>query len=76
MCLPAFDRADDAFKNSSRRSEMHPGFWYIVLTALVAGGMFAALVLWRRSIVAAFAAHLALNLVEFVFVWLSVSKSV
>jgi uncharacterized protein len=50
------------------------GFWYIVLTALVAGGMFAALVFWRRSIVVAFAAHLALNVVEFVFVWLSVSN--
>jgi uncharacterized protein len=50
------------------------GFWYIVLTALVAGGTFAGLVLWRRNIVVAFAAHLALNLVEFVFVWLSVSN--
>ena len=50
------------------------GFWYIIMTALVAGGMFAALVLWRRNIAVAFAAHLALNLLEFVFVWFSVSK--
>ena len=45
------------------------GFWYILLTGFVAGGIFAALFLWRRNIVATYAAHLALNLVEFLFVW-------
>jgi uncharacterized protein len=51
------------------------GFWYIVLTALFAGGSFAGLVIWRRNIVVAYAAHLALNLTEFLFVWLTISKS-
>jgi uncharacterized protein len=51
------------------------GFWYIVLTALIAGGSFAGLVIWRRNIVVAYAAHLALNLTEFLFVWLTVSKT-
>lgn len=46
------------------------GFWYIVLTGIVAGGIFAALFVWRRNIVVAYTAHLALNLVEFLFVWL------
>ncbi len=45
------------------------GFWYIVLTGVVAGGIFAALFFWRRNIVVAYAAHLALNLVEFLLVW-------
>lgn len=47
------------------------GFWYILLTGIVAGGSFAALWAWRRNIIAPFAAHLALNLVEFLFVWLA-----
>ena len=46
------------------------GFWYILLTGLVAGGLFAGLYTARKSIIAPFAAHLALNLVEFLFVWL------
>lgn len=46
------------------------GFWYIVLVGTVAGGVFAGLYMWRRNIVSAFAAHLALNIVEFLFVWL------
>lgn len=46
------------------------GFWYIVLTGVVVGGAFAALFVWRRNIVSAFTAHLALNIVEFLFVWL------
>ena len=46
------------------------GFWYIVLTGIVAGGIFAALFVWRRNIVVAYTAHLALNSVEFLFVWL------
>lgn len=48
------------------------GFWYMVLTGSVAGGMFAGLYVWRRNLVAAYAAHLALNVVEFLFVWLVV----
>jgi len=46
------------------------GFWYIVLVGVVAGSTFAGLFLWRRNIVSAFTAHLALNIVEFLFVWL------
>jgi uncharacterized protein len=46
------------------------GFWYILLTGIVPGGLFAGLYLWRRNVITPFAAHLALNLVEFLFVWL------
>lgn len=46
------------------------GFWYIVLVGVVAGGTFAGLYMWRRNIVSAFTAHLALNIVEFLFIWL------
>jgi len=45
------------------------GFWYIVLTGTVAGGAFAALALWRGGVIAPFAAHLALNLIEFSYSW-------
>ncbi len=45
------------------------GFWYIVLTGVVGGGIFAGLYYWRNGIVAPFAAHLALNLVEYVYAW-------
>jgi membrane protease YdiL (CAAX protease family) len=45
------------------------GVWYILLTGLVAGSLFTGLRVWRHSLLAAFAAHLALNLVEFLFVW-------
>lgn len=48
------------------------GFWYILLTGIVAGGAFAALYQWRRTVLTPFAAHLALNIVEFLFVWLVV----
>lgn len=44
------------------------GFWYILLTGIVAGGTFAGMYAWRRNMLAPFAAHLALNLVEFLFV--------
>jgi hypothetical protein len=44
------------------------GFWYILLTGIVAGGLFAALFVKRGNLIAPFAAHLALNLVEFLFV--------
>lgn len=49
------------------------GFWYILLTGFVAGGIFAGLFVWRGNIVAAYAAHLALNLVEFLYIWLWLS---
>ncbi len=44
------------------------GFWYMLLTGIVAGGLFAWLALWRRQIFTAYVAHLTLNLVEFGFV--------
>jgi len=37
----------------------------------VAGGLFAALFIKRSNLIAPFAAHLALNLVEFLFVMLT-----
>lgn len=46
------------------------GFWYILLTGTVAGGLLAGLLMWRRNIVVAYTAHLALNAVEFLLVWL------
>ncbi len=45
------------------------GFWYILLTGFVAGGLFAWLYTRRKNIIAPFAAHLALNIVEFLFTW-------
>jgi membrane protease YdiL (CAAX protease family) len=47
------------------------GFWYILLTGLVAGGLFAGLRVWRGTLVAPFAAHLALNILEFAWIWLA-----
>ena len=47
------------------------GFWYILLTGIVAGGLFAGLRVWRRTLIAPFAAHLALNLLEFIWIWLA-----
>ena len=43
------------------------GAWYMLLTATLAGGAFAALSLWQGSIVAPFAAHLTLNAIEFAY---------
>lgn len=45
------------------------GFWYMALTATIAGGAFAALALWRGNLLAPFAAHLTLNLIEFGASW-------
>lgn len=42
------------------------GVWYILLTGLIAGGILGGLFLWRKNLLVAFIAHLALNLVEFV----------
>ncbi len=47
------------------------GFWYMVLVGFVAGGLFIALRLARRNLAAPFAAHLGLNVVEYLFVWLT-----
>lgn len=41
------------------------GFWYIVLTGFVAGGLFAGLYLWRDGLVAPIAAHFVMNAIEF-----------
>ncbi len=43
----------------------------MLLTGLVAGGLFAGLYMARKNVIAPFAAHLALNVVEFLFVWLA-----
>ena len=45
------------------------GFWYMLLTGVVAGGAFAGLFCWRGGVLAPFAAHLALNLIEFIYAW-------
>lgn len=45
------------------------GFWYMLLTGIVAGGAFAGLFCWRGGVLAPFAAHLALNMIEFVYAW-------
>ena len=42
------------------------GFWYMLMAGLVAGTCFAGLYHWREGIVAPLAAHLALNLAEFI----------
>jgi membrane protease YdiL (CAAX protease family) len=44
------------------------GFWYIVLVGLVAGVPFAYLRVTRKNVIAPFAAHLALNLLETIFI--------
>jgi membrane protease YdiL (CAAX protease family) len=44
------------------------GFWYILLTGIVAGGLFTWLRVARKNILAPFAAHLALNVVETIFI--------
>jgi len=46
------------------------GFWYMLLTGVVAGGVFGVLFVGRRNLVAPFAAHLALNITEFTMILL------
>lgn len=48
------------------------GFWYILLTGIVAGGLFAWLRTARKNIIAPFAAHLALNIVETIFIVMTI----
>ena len=45
------------------------GFWYIILTGSIAGGLFAGLYRWRGNLIAPYAAHLTLNFIEFLFTW-------
>ena len=47
------------------------GFWYILLTGFVAGGLFVGLRVWRGTLIAPFAAHVALNVLEFAWIWLA-----
>lgn len=44
------------------------GFWYILLTGIIAGGLFIWLRVARKNIIAPFAAHLALNIIETIFI--------
>ena len=44
------------------------GWWYMLLTGAVAGGLLLGLRVWRGNLWAPLAAHLALNVVEFVLV--------
>jgi membrane protease YdiL (CAAX protease family) len=44
------------------------GFWYILMTGLLIGLPFAIIVIKRKSIVWVFTAHLALNLLEYIFI--------
>lgn len=48
------------------------GFWYILTTAIIVGIPFAILRIKRRSIHAVFGAHLTLNLVETLLLWLAI----
>ncbi len=50
------------------------GFWYILLTGILAGGLFAWLRLSRKNIIAPFAAHLALNIIETIFIVVTMSS--
>ena len=46
------------------------GLWYVLLVGFVAGELFISLRLLRNNLVAPFAAHFGLNVVEYLFVWL------
>lgn len=48
------------------------GFWYILLTGIIAGGLFVWLRMSRKNIIAPFAAHLALNIVETIFIVMTI----
>lgn len=45
------------------------GVWYMLLTGFFAGGIFACLFIWRKGILAPFSAHLALNFIEFLYMY-------
>lgn len=48
------------------------GFWYILLTGIVAGGLFVWLRMSRKNIITPFAAHLAVNIVETIFIVMTI----
>ena len=48
------------------------GFWYTVLVGLVAGAPLAYLRVTRKNIIAPFAAHLTLNIIETIFIILGI----
>lgn len=68
--LPRFGRMRTVVATCAAFGLLHwaGGFWYMVVTGVVAGGAFAALRVWRGTVVAPFAAHLVLNALEFAFV--------
>lgn len=43
------------------------GVWYMILTGVVAGGLFTGLYYVRGGVMAPFAAHLTLNLIEYIY---------
>ena len=43
------------------------GFWYMLITGLIAGGVFSALLVWQQSLLSPLAAHMTLNLIEFAY---------
>jgi membrane protease YdiL (CAAX protease family) len=47
------------------------GFWYILTTAILVGILFAILRQRRGNILVPFGAHLALNVVETLLLWLA-----
>jgi hypothetical protein len=49
------------------------GFWYILITGIIVGVPFAILRLRRGNILVPFGAHLALNLVETLLLWVTLS---
>ncbi len=44
------------------------GIWYMVLTGGFLGVILAGLFMWRKNIIVPFTLHLALNIVEFIFI--------
>ncbi len=68
--IPRFGRISAVLISCAAFGALHwtGGFWYMLLTGTVAGGSFAALALRRGGLIAPFAAHLTLNLIEFAYV--------
>lgn len=50
------------------------GFWYILLTGIIAGALFAWLRIGRKNIIAPFTAHLALNIIETIFIVMTIGS--
>ena len=49
------------------------GLWYILLTGIVAGGLFAWLRVSRKNIIAPFAAHLVVNIIETIYILMMIN---